>query len=117
MSGRQVLKAVKSELKPVFDTDFLEKARQINLDGPLRDKQHRSNFFVLQPLAKQADELPFALGEGDALGRKEAVCQRLFKPELAFIYALEAFNKQVGRQRLAKNSAYAERHSLQRQLR
>ena len=59
-------------------------------------------------MAQQANQLAFALGEGDPLGRQETVGQRLFKPEFAFIYALQTFNQQIGWQRFAKNSANAD---------
>src|SRR5437667_11657242 len=116
MSRGEVLQAIERELKAILDTDFLEETRQINLHCPLRDQQHRGDLFVLEPLAEQADQLAFALSECDALGGQKTVGECLFKPKFAFIYALEAFNQQLRRQRLAEDSANAERHGLQRQF-
>src|SRR5579859_6158431 len=99
MACGQVLQTIQSQLETVLHADFLEKTRQINLYRPFRDQQHGSNFLVLEPLAQQADQLTLALGEGDPLGRKEAVGERLFKPEFAFVYALQALDEQLGRKR------------------
>src|SRR5581483_4986961 len=92
LASGEVLQSEERQFEAILHAYLLEQPGQINLNGAFGNHQGGGDFLVLEALGEQADELSFALRQGDTAGAEEAVGEGLFEPEFAGLNLLQTFD-------------------------